>query len=102
MQLKRVEFVWISISKMVIRIGHDDMPLVSPAIDQHVGRKLESLRTSVGLSQAKLAEHAGLSVPQIQRFELGESSIAPSVLWELCGILGVRVGEFFTGLEVSD
>lgn len=78
------------------------MPFVSPAIDRHVGRQLQSLRTDVGLSQAKLAEHVGLSVPQIEQFELGESRIAPSILWELCGILGVRVGELFAGLEVSD
>lgn len=47
------------------------------AIDyKRVGRNIREVRHSVGLTQEKLAEHAGLSINHISHVEIGSSPVS--------------------------
>lgn len=68
-------------------------------IDAHVGMRIKARRILLGLSQERLADHAGLKPQTIQKYESGEVRIAASRLLELSQILGVPVQFFFDGLN---
>lgn len=60
-----------------------------------VGEKIRQLRESVGYSQNKLAEWAGISQTHLRRVERGEADITVGHLQLLCDALGLTLGEFF-------
>jgi transcriptional regulator with XRE-family HTH domain len=64
-------------------------------IDVHVGHRLRSRRTMLGLSQTALAEEMGLTFQQIQKYESGANRISSSRLYDLCRILNVPIAYFF-------
>ncbi len=68
-------------------------------VDRHVGRRLRLRRALLGLSQERLAELAGLTFQQIQKYERGANRIGAGRLWQLAHILGVPVGWFYEELE---
>ena len=67
-------------------------------VDRHVGAQLRSFRLQRGMSQSAVAEAVGLTFQQLQKYEKGVNRISASKLFELAGILGVSVQEFFAGL----
>ncbi len=75
------------------------MKLIPEEIDFHVGAKLRYLRDVYGLSQSDLANKAGLTLQQIQKYEQGKNRISASKLWQFCGLLHVTPNDFFEGLE---
>ena len=70
-------------------------------IDAHVGGRLRARRTELGLSQATLGQHLGLTFSQVQKYEKGSNRIGAGRLYHLAALLGVSVPYFFEGLEGS-
>jgi transcriptional regulator with XRE-family HTH domain len=64
-------------------------------VDVHVGNRLRSRRTMLGLSQTALAEQLGLTFQQVQKYESGANRISSSRLFDLCRILNVPIAYFF-------
>lgn len=67
--------------------------------DRTVGQKLRHLRKARGLSLKQLADAAGLSIGFVSQIERGLSSPSVRSLVRLSDVLGVSVGELFTGLD---
>lgn len=70
-------------------------------IDKSVGARLRLRRTILGLSQKDLADTAGVSFQQIQKYENGSNSMSSIRLAQLAEYLGVNVDYFFKELELS-
>jgi transcriptional regulator with XRE-family HTH domain len=69
---------------------------------QHIAEALRRLRRIRGLSQADLAERAGLSSATISEIESAKrGSVRPSTLRKLADVLGVSVAYFFA-VEVPE
>ena len=64
-------------------------------IDRLVGSRVRQRRMQLGVSQEQLAEHLGLTVPQVQKYEKGVNRIGASRLHKIAGLLGVPIGTFF-------
>jgi len=65
------------------------------SVDGHVGQRLRTRRTLLGMSQEKLGEAIGLTFQQVQKYERGANRISAGTLYRLGQILGVRVDYFF-------
>ena len=64
-------------------------------IDRLVGSRVRQRRMQLGMSQELLAEHLGLTVPQVQKYEKGVNRIGASRLHKIAGLLGVPIGALF-------
>lgn len=64
-----------------------------------IGNKLRVLRTSLGISQSDLADKAGVSFQQIQKYEKGVNRISADRLYDIAKILKVDIREFFEGMD---
>ena len=64
-------------------------------IDVHVGDRLRTRRTLLGLSQTTLAEAIGLTFQQLQKYEKGSNRISASRLYDLSQILDIDISYFF-------
>ncbi|MEI6559249.1 MAG: helix-turn-helix transcriptional regulator [Rhodospirillaceae bacterium] len=64
-------------------------------IDVHVGNRLRTCRTLLGLSQEKLGEAVGITFQQLQKYERGANRISASRLFNLSQVLRVPVSFFF-------
>ena len=60
---------------------------------EHVGKKIKELRKDAGLTQAQLAEKAGLPQSHISRLENAEHSATNLTLAKIAAALGVDVGK---------
>lgn len=67
-------------------------------IDIIIGKQLQFLRKSRGVSQKVLAEHVGLTFQQIQKYEKGLNRISCSKLCEFASFFKVDAGLFFKQL----
>ena len=68
-------------------------------IDVHVGLMVRHRREALGISQARLGRHLGLTFSQIQKYEKGANRIGAGRLHQVAGFLGVAPGHFFEGLQ---
>lgn len=64
-------------------------------VDVHVGRRLRSRRTMLGMSQENLGDAVGVTFQQIQKYERGLNRIGSSRLYEFSQALNVPVSFFF-------
>ena len=71
-------------------------------VDLHVGRRVAERRQALRYSQAQLAQAAGVTFQQIQKYERGSNRIAASRLWEIAEFLNVDLNYFFEGLGLPD
>lgn len=60
------------------------------ALREEIGRNIKEARLRRNVSPAKLAEKAGVSVPQIYNIEAGSCSASLPVLYILAGLLEPR------------
>jgi transcriptional regulator with XRE-family HTH domain len=67
------------------------------AVDTHIGQKIRARRTLLGLSQTKLADAAGITFQQIQKYEKGTNRVGASRLQQFSEALGVPPSYFFEG-----
>lgn len=70
-------------------------------VDIHVGRKLRSRRTILGMSQEEIGDAVGITFQQVQKYERGLNRIGSSRLYEFSQILGVGVSYFFEDLTTE-
>ena len=68
-------------------------------VDIAVGARIRLLRKVRGLSQQSLAEAAGVTFQQIQKYECGANRISAARLWQLAEALESPVSYFYDGLE---
>lgn len=76
-------------------------PRKPTAIDKHVGKRLRLLRQINEVSLEKLAEIVDVAPQQIQKYEIGETRISASRIYELSKIFQVPVAWFYHDLEAS-
>lgn len=62
-----------------------------PSLFSFVGRNLRMVRQRKGLSMDRLSEMSGVSVPAIQRVEVGESNFSSQTLEDLANALKVNI-----------
>ena len=67
-------------------------------IDAWVGRRMRQRREALGISEARLARHLGLTFSQVQKYEKGTNRVGAGRLYLLAGFLGVPVQFFYDGL----
>ena len=70
-------------------------------VDVHVGQRLRTRRTLLGMSQEKVAEKLGLTFQQLQKYEKGANRVSASRLHELSQILDVPQSFFFEELPTN-
>ncbi|RAK56387.1 transcriptional regulator [Phenylobacterium soli] len=64
-------------------------------VDVAVGARIRLLRKMRGLSQQALAETAGVTFQQIQKYERGANRVSASMLARIAGALEAPVSELF-------
>jgi len=67
------------------------------AVDVHIGQKVRTRRNLLGLSQTELADAAGITFQQVQKYEKGVNRIGASRLQQFSEALGVPPSYFFEG-----
>ncbi len=67
-------------------------------VDVHIGQKIRTRRNLLGLSQTELADAAGITFQQIQKYEKGVNRVGASRLQQFSEALGVPPSYFFDGL----
>ena len=70
-------------------------------VDVAVGARIRLLRKLKGLSQQALAEAAGVTFQQIQKYERGANRVSASMLTRIAATLGVPVSEMFGESSVN-
>jgi len=71
-------------------------------VDVHVGQRLRTRRSLLGMSQEKLAEAIGLTFQQIQKYERGINRVSAGRLFQFSKILDVPVGYFYDQIGGED
>jgi transcriptional regulator with XRE-family HTH domain len=66
-------------------------------VDAHIGLKIRARRNLLGLSQTELADAAGITFQQIQKYEKGANRVGASRLQQFSDALGVPPSYFFEG-----
>ena len=68
---------------------------VADPVDVAVGARIRLLRKVRGLSQQALADAAGVTFQQIQKYERGANRVSASMLSRIAGTLQTPVSEMF-------
>jgi transcriptional regulator with XRE-family HTH domain len=68
-------------------------------IDVHVGARIRSRRTILGISQTALGEQIGLTFQQVQKYEKGSNRVSSSRLFDLARVLDVPLSYFFDEMD---
>lgn len=68
-------------------------------VDKYLGIMIRRKRIIQGYSQIRLAEQAGITFQQLQKYETGTNRIPISRLYTMAKVLNIKVEEFFIGLE---
>ena len=77
------------------KVERDPGPGTLRPVDIHVGSRLRTRRTLLGLSQEALGEAVGLTFQQIQKYERGSNRMGASRLFEFSQFLNVPISFFF-------
>jgi len=76
-------------------------PRKPTAVDRHVGKRLRLLRQILEVSMEKLAEIVDVAPQQIQKYEVGETRISASRIFELSKIFNVPLSWFYDDLHTA-
>lgn len=79
----------IKISTPYLACLTDSNTITDQAWLQRLGRRLAQLRLAKNLTQAQLAEQAGLGLRTVQRMELGAAATQLSGFLRVCRVLGL-------------
>ena len=66
-------------------------------VDAHIGQKIRTRRNLLGLSQTELADAAGITFQQVQKYEKGSNRVGAGRLMQFSEALGVPPSYFFEG-----
>jgi transcriptional regulator with XRE-family HTH domain len=69
-------------------------------VDAHIGQKIRTRRNLLGMSQTELADAAGITFQQIQKYEKGANRVGASRLQQFSEALGVPASYFFEGVPI--
>lgn len=75
--------------------------MIPHPVDIHVGKRLRSRRTILGMSQEDIGSAVGITFQQVQKYERGLNRIGSSRLYEFSTLLGVSISYFFEDLSES-
>ena len=75
--------------------------MYSEDIDKLIGARLRLRRTILGMSQKTVADAAGITFQQIQKYENGSNSMNAVRLAQFSKFLGVKIDYFFYEIEQS-
>jgi transcriptional regulator with XRE-family HTH domain len=67
------------------------------SLDLHIGSRVKTRRSFLGISQEKLGNYLGITFQQIQKYEKGANRISASALHRIADILSVDLSYFFEG-----
>jgi transcriptional regulator with XRE-family HTH domain len=70
-------------------------------IDREGGKRLRALREEAGMSQTALAERAGITFQQVQKYENGANRVSISRLIQFCEALDVPPSQVLDGLSTA-
>ncbi len=79
----------------MIDLGRFAMSKPSSPIDQHVGERIRQQRNGLGLSLEAMANVAGLTSEQLQKYENGDERVAAAELLRIAKVLAVSPVFFF-------
>jgi transcriptional regulator with XRE-family HTH domain len=71
-------------------------------VDVFVGQRLKTRRNLIGITQENLAEAAGITFQQVQKYEKGRNRLSASRLFQFARVLDVPISYFFDGFFASD
>jgi transcriptional regulator with XRE-family HTH domain len=74
-------------------------PREAQAIDLEVARRIRRRRLELGLTQQQMAETVGVSLQQMNKYELGINRLSAGRLHRIARALGVEVGHFFADMD---
>ena len=80
-------------------MDHPSPPPAGRPTDRRLGARLAFLRRDAGLSQHEVAQGLGLTAPQIDAYERGESRLTRDALYSLCQVLRRPVADAFDGWD---
>ncbi len=69
------------------------------AVDAHVGNRVRTRRTLLGLSQTHLGDALGITFQQVQKYEKGSNRIGASRLYDLSKVLDVPLEYFYEDMS---
>jgi len=69
--------------------------------DVLVGKRIRTLRSSKGITQAKLADAMGITFQQVQKYESGRNRISVSRLTAVATAIRVPLIEFFKDIPTD-
>jgi transcriptional regulator with XRE-family HTH domain len=64
-------------------------------VDVHVGARVKTRRTLLGMTQTDLSDAIGLTFQQVQKYEKGTNRIGAGRLYDLSQVLDVPIDYFF-------
>jgi len=67
-------------------------------VDAHIGQKIRARRNLLGMSQTELADTAGITFQQVQKYEKGANRVGAGRLKQFSDALGVPPSYFFEGV----
>jgi transcriptional regulator with XRE-family HTH domain len=73
-------------------------PMDNKWIDVRIGANMRKRRKAMGLRLYHVADQIGVSIAAVSKWEVGETSISASTLYDVAHILNVRIGYFFDGI----
>ena len=68
-------------------------------VDKQIGARIRARRQALKISQTALAETAGITFQQVQKYEKGSNRISTSRLAQIAKTLEAPVSYFFEGLD---
>ncbi|MAZ85837.1 MAG: transcriptional regulator [Rhizobiales bacterium] len=68
-------------------------------VDAIVGQNLRLIRLQRGMTQEKLADAAGITFQQVQKYEKGTNRISASRMVEFCHTLNTDIEALFRGVD---
>ena len=71
-------------------------------IDRHISRQIRKRREDLQLTQPDLADRAGVSFQQFQKYENGENRVPAGRLFEIARALRANIAYFYPGGEGND
>ena len=74
---------------------------VPNTVDKHVGKRLRTRRSLLGISQEKLAEAVGVTFQQIQKYERGTNRVSAGRLLRFSEVLNVPINYFYEEMNGS-
>ncbi len=75
------------------------MASVARRVDEHVGERIRSRRTELGLTQEDLASALEISYQQVQKYETGANRVSAGRLYQISRKLDVPVSFFYEAVD---